>query len=76
MSVNMPLATNALYILAFGSAAIGMSFGVLLPLVFPGITFGLIFAILIGFFAPYVTAKYMLIVYPIAAVIGCLIGIK
>lgn len=74
-SVNIPLATTALYILSYGAAAVGMCFGVLLPLLFPGACFGTILSILVGFFVPSFTAN-IVYVYPVLALLGALAGVK
>lgn len=63
-SVGMPLATVALYILAFLAAAVGMCLGVLLPIFFPGLCFGALMAILIGCFIPDITSHEMRILCP------------
>ena len=75
-SINMPLATAALTMLALGAAAIGMCFGVLLPLVFPGACFGAIVAIFIVFFDPFFTIKYMAYVCPLLVGVGGVIGLR
>jgi len=51
-SVEMPLATVALYVLAIAAASVGLCLGVLLPLPFTGVCFGVCFATLLGFFLP------------------------
>ena len=47
----MPIAETALYVLCLMSAAVGMCLGVLLPVPFPGVNFGVSLALLIGFFS-------------------------
>ena len=69
----MPLATAALNIMSLGAAAVGMCFGVLLPIIFPGACLGTIVTILVGFFVPSLNVSFL---YPIAALIGALIGTK
>ena len=73
---RLPVATAALDFLAYAAAAVGMCFGVLLPLVFPGACFGAILAVLIGFFEPFFTVQYMMYIYPTLVVIGALVGLK
>lgn len=75
-SVGMPLATVALYILAFGAACIGMCLGVLLPMVLPGICFGTWLAILLGMFLPNYTMLYMNIALPLAALVGAIFSVR
>lgn len=72
----MPLATVALYILAFGAACIGMCLGVLLPMVLPGICFGTWLAILLGMFLPNYTMLYMNIALPLAALVGAIFSVR
>ena len=72
----MALASVAFQLLVLGAGLIGMSFGVLLPIVFPGACFGAILAVLIGFFDPNFTVKYMVCVCPFLLCIWALIGTK
>jgi callose synthase len=46
--VGLEIAIVALYVLAINAACVGMSLGVLLPLVFPGLCFGVATALLVG----------------------------
>jgi len=48
--VGLELAEVALYVLTFNGAFVGLSLGVMLPTVFPGICFGATLALLIGSF--------------------------
>jgi len=52
LSAAFPLATVALYILAIAAASVGLCLGVLLPLPFTGVCFGVCLATLLGFFLP------------------------
>lgn len=53
--VNSDTAFVFLYVLAIYGATVGGSLGVLLPLVFPGICFGAVLALLIGSFFQHIT---------------------
>ncbi len=81
-SVGMPLATVALYVLAFGAAAVGMCLGVLLPKILPGVCFGVSSAILLAFFVgSYVRIEdysfaFMAIVGPVLGFLGMILSIK
>lgn len=75
-AVGMPLATVALYVLAFGAASIGMCLGILLPLILPGVCFGVSVAILIGFFVPAAFAQYMGIFIGATGFVGMLLSFK
>lgn len=75
-AVGMPLATAALYVLAFGAASIGMCLGILLPLILPGACFGVSVAILIGFFVPAAFTQYMGIFIGVTGFVGMLLSFK
>lgn len=75
-SVGMPLATVALYTLAFGAACLGMCLGVLLPMLLPGVCFGTWAAIMLGIFMPNYTMLYMNIALPLAALVGGILSVR
>lgn len=74
--VGSELAVVFLYILAFNSALVGMSLGVLLPLFMPGICFGGSMALLVGAFATISNSYYFPFVGGALALVFCIISAR
>lgn len=72
MPVGSELAMVFLYMLALDGGLVGMSLGVLLPSLFPGVCFGALLALLIGCFMTVSNAYF----FPIAGgVLAAVFGI-
>jgi len=76
LSINMPLATTALYVLTYAAFLVGMCFGVLIPILLPGACLGTIVAVLLGMFFPSTLLPYMNVFSPALAAVGALMSIK
>ena len=74
--VGLDLAMVALYVLSLLSAFVGMSLGVLLPTLFPGLCFGVNVALLIGCFAGLTTPLYFPIAGGILACVGAGLSVR
>jgi hypothetical protein len=69
--VGLDLAMVALWVLSTGAGLVGMSLGVLLPTLLPGICFGVPLALLVGVFVGVSNALYL----PVAGGALSLLGI-
>jgi hypothetical protein len=69
--VGLDLAMVALWVLSGSAGLVGLSLGVLLPTLLPGICFGVSLALLIGVFADVSNALY----FPVAGGILSFIGV-
>jgi H+/Cl- antiporter ClcA len=75
--VGLDLAMVVLYILSLLSALVGMSLGVLLPTLFPGICSGLSLALLVGtFLGGNLFTFYFPIVGGVLALIGAILSVR
>uniref|UniRef100_A0A7S1ZKM7 1,3-beta-glucan synthase n=1 Tax=Ditylum brightwellii TaxID=49249 RepID=A0A7S1ZKM7_9STRA len=75
-TVGIQLAVVALFILCINGALVGMSIGVLMPFLAPGMSFGLALALLVAAFLPTSSTLYFSITAPVAAVIGGIISAR
>lgn len=74
--VGMEIAIVALNTLSIGAALVGLSLGVLLPLIWPGLTFGVALALLIGALATISNNLYFPITSIVLAALGAIISAR
>ena len=74
--VGLDLAMVALWVLAINSSMVGMSLGVLLPTVFPGICFGSSIVLLVGTFCEIMHSLYVPIVGGVVALISAVLSTR
>jgi callose synthase len=76
MPVGMNLAVVALWVLSINSTLVGMSLGVLLPHVFPGICLGVSLALFGGIFLSAQSGLYLPISGTIFGIIGTFLSVR
>jgi len=74
--VGLDLANVALWVLSLYSTMVGMSLGVLLPSLFPGLCFGATLALLVGCFMEVANTLYFPVVGGLAALVGALLSVR
>jgi callose synthase len=74
--VGLDLAVVALWILAINASLVGMSLGVLLPTLFPGICFGVSSVLLAGVFLGVANPLYLPVVGGVCALIGAILSAR
>ena len=74
--VGTEVAVVALYILSINAAFVGMSLGVLLPLVWPGISFGAAVSLYVGSLMTMSNQLYFPIATAVLGVIGALLSAR
>ena len=74
--VGLDLAMVALWVLAIDASLVGMSLGVLLPTLFPGLCLGVSLSLLIGCFLGISSPMYLPIVGGLCAVVGALLSTR
>jgi callose synthase len=74
--VGLELANVALWVLAIFSSMVGMSLGVLLPTLCPGLCFGATLALLVGCFIEISEYLYFPVVGGVAALVGALLSVR
>lgn len=74
--IGLDLAMVALWVLSIGAGLVGMSLGVLLPTVFPGICFGISLSLLVGTFLSYYHVLYLPVVGGGLSLIGILLSTR
>jgi callose synthase len=74
--IGLDLAMVALWVLSIGAGLVGMSLGVLLPTVFPGICFGISLSLLVGTFLSFYHALYLPVVGGVLSLIGMLLSTR
>lgn len=72
--VGLDLAMVAMWVLATYSALVGMSLGVLLPTLFPGLCFGVSLALLAGSFLDLSNSLYLPVAGGVCALVGAILS--
>lgn len=76
MPVGLDLAMVALYVLSLLAAFVGMSLGVLLPTLFPGLCCGLNVTLLVGAFVGMSSPLYFPIAGGVLACVGAALSVR
>jgi callose synthase len=74
--VGLDLAMVALWVLSINASMVGMSLGVLLPTLFPGLCFGVSLSLLVGSFLELSQSLYLPVVGGAAALIGAVLSTR
>ena len=74
--VGLDLALVALWVLSINASLVGLSLGVLLPSLFPGLCFGVTFSLLVGSFLDLSYSLYLPVVGGACALLGALLSSK
>jgi callose synthase len=74
--VGLNLAMVALWVLSINATLVGMSLGILLPLIFPGLCFGTTAALLIGIFVNPQNTLYFPVVGGACGLVGAIFSTK
>jgi callose synthase len=74
--VGLEVAMVALWILAINASMVGMALGVLLPLLFPGLCFGVMLSLLVGGLMQISEPLYLPVVGGGAALVGAVLSAK
>jgi callose synthase len=72
----METAVIALYILSIDGALVGMSLGVLLPLLLPGVCFGVSLALLIGSVGAIMSSYFFPIASGVLAALSAILSVR
>ena len=74
--IGMNLAVVVLWIISIMTAAVGMSLGVLLPTIFPGICFGVNLSLLVGCFLNSHHSLYFPVAGGVLSLAGAFVSVR
>jgi callose synthase len=74
--VGLDLAMVALWVLSINASLVGMSLGVLLPTLLPGLCFGVSIALLVGSFLELANSLYLPVVGGACAIVGAILSTR